>query len=179
MAYIQSGRGPTLQTVDPTSEAARVTLYNSDGTINSAASETTLTATNTKLDALFGAVSALLTDAELRATPLALSTGAATSAKQDTLIAKDFATQTTTAAILAKIITSPATEATISSINNNTGVKASDGLVVHPDNVVQTLAYNLDSTLNTITITEGGFTYIQTMTYTAGKVTGISNWVKQ
>lgn len=35
----------------------------------------------------------------------------ATEAKQDTLIAKDFATQTTLAAILAKIIAAPATEA--------------------------------------------------------------------
>lgn len=35
----------------------------------------------------------------------------ATEAKQDTLIAKDFATQTTLAAVLAKIIAAPATEA--------------------------------------------------------------------
>lgn len=41
----------------------------------------------------------------------ALPTGAATEAKQDALIAKDFATQTTLAAILAKIIAAPATEA--------------------------------------------------------------------
>jgi len=41
----------------------------------------------------------------------ALPVGAATAAKQDTLIAKDFATQTTLAAILAKIIATPATEA--------------------------------------------------------------------
>ncbi len=37
----------------------------------------------------------------------------ATEAKQDALIAKDFATQTTLAAILAKIIAAPATEATV------------------------------------------------------------------
>ena len=41
----------------------------------------------------------------------ALPAGAATAAKQDTLIAKDFATQTTLAAVLAKIIAAPATEA--------------------------------------------------------------------
>jgi hypothetical protein len=41
----------------------------------------------------------------------ALPTGAATEDKQDALIAKDFATQTTLAAILAKIIEAPATEA--------------------------------------------------------------------
>ena len=46
----------------------------------------------------------------------ALPAGAATEAKQDTLIAKDFATQTTLAAILAKIITAPATEAKQDSI---------------------------------------------------------------
>ncbi|RJQ25520.1 MAG: hypothetical protein C4589_10990 [Peptococcaceae bacterium] len=40
-----------------------------------------------------------------------LPTGAATSAKQDVLIAKDFATETTLASVLAKIIAAPATEA--------------------------------------------------------------------
>ena len=44
-------------------------------------------------------------------TASALPTGAATEVKQDTLIAKDFATQTTLAAVLAKIIAAPATEA--------------------------------------------------------------------
>jgi hypothetical protein len=41
----------------------------------------------------------------------ALPTGAATSVKQDTLIAKDFATQVTLAALLAKVIAAPSTEA--------------------------------------------------------------------
>jgi hypothetical protein len=41
----------------------------------------------------------------------ALPTGASTSANQATLIAKDFATQTTLAALLAKVITAPSTEA--------------------------------------------------------------------
>jgi len=41
----------------------------------------------------------------------ALPTGASTEAKQDTLIAKDFATQTTLASLLAKVISAPATEA--------------------------------------------------------------------
>jgi len=40
-----------------------------------------------------------------------LPSGASTSAKQDVLIAKDFATQTTLAAILAKLIAAPSTEA--------------------------------------------------------------------
>jgi hypothetical protein len=45
------------------------------------------------------------------AASLPLPTGAATAANQATLIAKDFATQTTLAAVLAKIIAAPATEA--------------------------------------------------------------------
>ncbi|MFZ3132890.1 MAG: hypothetical protein WA125_17730 [Desulfosporosinus sp.] len=45
-----------------------------------------------------------------------LPDGAATSVKQDTLNAKDFATQTTLAALLAKIIAAPATEATLSAV---------------------------------------------------------------
>ena len=51
------------------------------------------------------------------AATLPLPTGAATEAKQDTLIAKDFATQTTLEAVLAKIIAAPATEATLSTLN--------------------------------------------------------------
>lgn len=44
------------------------------------------------------------------------TTGLATSAKQDTLIAKDFATQTTAAAILAKLTADPATQTTLAAI---------------------------------------------------------------
>jgi len=52
------------------------------------------------------------TDAQpISAAALPLPNGAATDAKLDTLIAKDYATQTTLAAILAKIIAAPATEA--------------------------------------------------------------------
>lgn len=47
------------------------------------------------------------------------------------------------------------------------------------DDMPQTLAYNADGTLNTITATDGTRTWRQTMTYTAGKLTGISGWVKQ
>lgn len=56
-------------------------------------------------DAIRGAGSKTLSDIATALAPLA------TSAKQDTLIAKDFATQTTLASILAKIIATPATEA--------------------------------------------------------------------
>lgn len=53
----------------------------------------------------------------------ALPTGAATSALQTTLNSKDFATQTTLAAILAKLIASPATESTLASIKDTSGIK--------------------------------------------------------
>lgn len=45
-----------------------------------------------------------------------LPTNASTEAKQDILIAKDFATQTTLSEILTKIISAPATEVTLTSI---------------------------------------------------------------
>ena len=52
------------------------------------------------------------TDAQpISASALPLPTGAATDAKLDTLIAKDYATQTTLAALLNKVITAPSTEA--------------------------------------------------------------------
>jgi len=60
----------------------------------------------------------------------ALPTGAATEDKQDALIAKDFATETTLAAILAKIISAPATEAkqnsletVLKAIRDSAGIK--------------------------------------------------------
>ena len=67
------------------------------------------------------------------------------------------------------------------------GVVASDGALIFPDDLAQTLTYNGDSTLNYIEVTVpatpgtsyAGGTYRQTFTYTAGKVTGISKWTKQ
>lgn len=47
------------------------------------------------------------------------------------------------------------------------------------DDMPQTLAYNIDGTLNYIDATDGTRTWRQTMTYTAGVLTGISGWVKQ
>ena len=51
------------------------------------------------------------------------------------------------------------------------------------DNSPQTLTYNGDGTVNTITIT-GSYlgvvsTWVRTFSYTSGKLTGISAWVKQ
>lgn len=68
-----------------------------------------------------------------------------------------------------------------------TGVVASDGAVIFPDDLVQNLNYNADGTLNYVQIvvpaTPGtdyaGGTYRQTLSYTAGALTGVTQWVKQ
>lgn len=43
----------------------------------------------------------------------------------------------------------------------------------------QTFVYNPDGTLNYIDATDGVNVWRQTYTYTAGKVSGISAWVRQ
>jgi hypothetical protein len=62
-------------------------------------------------DAIRGASNKTLTDLATALAPLS------TAAKQDALLAKDFATQTTLAAILEKIIAAPATEAKQTALN--------------------------------------------------------------
>lgn len=47
------------------------------------------------------------------------------------------------------------------------------------DDMPQTIAYNADDTINYIEATDGADTWRQTFSYTGGKVTGISGWVKQ
>ena len=67
------------------------------------------------------------------------------------------------------------------------GVVASDGAVIFPDQLPQVLDWNGDDTLNYVEVeapaTPGtdyaGGTYRQTLTYTDGNVTGVSDWVKQ
>jgi len=67
------------------------------------------------------------------------------------------------------------------------GVVASDGAIIFPDELAQTLSWNSDSTLAYIQVvvpaTPGtnyaGGTYRQTFTYTSGLVTGVSVWTKQ
>lgn len=56
---------------------------------------------------------------------------------------------------------------------------ASDSVSLPASSLAQVLAYNADGTLLTITVVYLGNTYIQTFTYTLGKITGISQWVKQ
>lgn len=59
------------------------------------------------------------------------------------------------------------------------GAVGSDGAALNLDALAQTLNYNADGTLNYVQVVTGGNTYRQTMTYTSGKITGISAWVKQ
>lgn len=47
------------------------------------------------------------------------------------------------------------------------------------DDLPQTFVYNGDGTLNYVEATDGTSTWRQTLSYTAGKLTGISGWVKQ
>lgn len=59
------------------------------------------------------------------------------------------------------------------------GATASDGVTLPVDSLAQTLAYDGSGNLSTITVSYGGNTYIQTLTYTGSNLTGISQWVKQ
>lgn len=58
------------------------------------------------------------------------------------------------------------------------GVIDSSGSTIFPESHAQTLTYNADGTVNTISFTDGAHTWTQTFTYTSGNVTGISAWVK-
>lgn len=56
---------------------------------------------------------------------------------------------------------------------------ASDGALLELSSLAQTLVYNADDTLNYVQVVSAGNTYRQTMTWTSGKMTAVSNWVKQ
>lgn len=58
-------------------------------------------------------------------------------------------------------------------------VIANDGVSLILGDLDQTLAYNVDGTLNYIEVVYNGNTYRQTMTYGSGHLTGISKFVKQ
>lgn len=64
-------------------------------------------------------------------------------------------------------------------IFNASAVRASDGAILQLDELAQVLAYDGSNNLTSITVTAGGTTYIQTLTYTGSNLTGISVWVKQ
>lgn len=56
---------------------------------------------------------------------------------------------------------------------------ASDGKVVPFESLAQEFAYNGDGTVNYVQAVWEGVTYRQSYTYTSGKLTGVSRWVKQ
>lgn len=55
----------------------------------------------------------------------------------------------------------------------------SDGKQLPLLSLPQTFTYNADGSLNYAQILYAGSTYRQTYTYTAGNLTGLSEWVKQ
>lgn len=58
-------------------------------------------------------------------------------------------------------------------------VVASDDVPVPVDSLAQTIAYDGNNRISTITVSYLGGTYRQTYTYTGANLTGISNWVRQ
>lgn len=62
---------------------------------------------------------------------------------------------------------------------SRSSVVASDGAIIHPEELAKLLVYNADGTLNYIQVTDGANIYRQTLTYTSGRVSAISEWVKQ
>ena len=59
------------------------------------------------------------------------------------------------------------------------GVTAGDGAALEIGSLPQALAYDGSGRLSTITVTQGADSYRQTLTYdVAGKLTGVSAWVK-
>ena len=59
----------------------------------------------------------------------------------------------------------------------STFATASDGAQLDLDSLPQTLAYS-GGQISTITVAFAGHIYVQTFSYTAGVLTGVSNWVK-
>lgn len=54
-----------------------------------------------------------------------------------------------------------------------------NGVLVDPSTLAHAYAYNGDGTLQTDTVTVGDDTFVKTYTYTSGRLTGESVWVKQ
>lgn len=144
------------------------------------------------------AANALLTsiDGKIIAAP-------ATSAKQDTLItavgavttklSADPSTGAKQDAIIAKMIAAPATAAlqtagnvSLASIDTKTPALETGRVPVAPpntpvgfDNLPQVMGYDGTGNLTTITATNGTNTWVQTLSYTSGNLTGVSAWVLQ
>lgn len=58
-------------------------------------------------------------------------------------------------------------------------ILSSNGNFVNPDDLAQTLSYNGSGQLSHIEVTAGTWVYRQTYTYADGKLSVISQWVKQ
>lgn len=58
-------------------------------------------------------------------------------------------------------------------------ILSSNGNFVDPEDLAQTLSYNGSGQLSHIEVTAGTWVYRQTYTYTAGKLSNVSAWVKQ
>lgn len=57
---------------------------------------------------------------------------------------------------------------------------ANDGMPITPESYEQVLAYDVEGNLKTTTVVaHNGKTYIQTLTWTNGKLTKISKWIRQ
>ena len=56
--------------------------------------------------------------------------------------------------------------------------KADDGVILPLDSLAKSFGYTGDN-LTTITVSHDGETYVKTLTYTSGKLTATSVWVKQ
>jgi hypothetical protein len=48
-----------------------------------------------------------------------------------------------------------------------------------PEDCAESYSYNTDGTIATITRTIGGISWVNTYTYTSGKLSSTSGWVKQ
>ena len=59
------------------------------------------------------------------------------------------------------------------------GERASDGNVIYPNCAAITYGYDGSGNLATETLTQYGNTYVKTYTWTSGKLTAESLWVKQ
>lgn len=61
------------------------------------------------------------------------------------------------------------------------GVMASDGSVIFPDSLAQTMTYDNQNRLTSVSVANGGVVYKQTYTYSGSSknIAGISQWVKQ
>ena len=59
------------------------------------------------------------------------------------------------------------------------GERASDGNVIYPNCAAITYGYDASGNLTTETLMQYGNTYVKTYTWTSGKLTAESLWVKQ